>query len=92
VVYQWTDIERVLEIDPQMKVAVETKMRLSKEIHDRQEKMKEEMLGRNVFFSCLSCLFCLSVCLFFWLSATHRDANIISILSLAGIMTFCVVL
>ncbi len=78
----------MLEIDPQMKSAVETKMRLSKEIHDRQEKMKEEMLGRMCFS--LVCLVSISV--FLAVCYSHHDANIISTLSLAGIMTFCFVL
>jgi len=40
------DIEKVLEIDPSLKSAIQSKVRLSKEIHERQEKMKEEMMGK----------------------------------------------
>jgi hypothetical protein len=39
----------VLEIDPSMQSAIQPKIRLPKEIHDRQKKMKEEMMGTQHF-------------------------------------------
>ncbi len=44
--YLVLDIKQVIEIDPTVPTAIETEKRLSTIVHDRQEKMKAEMLDK----------------------------------------------